>query len=408
METALDRFLRYVALDTTSHEESLSTPSTPGQFDLAHLLVDELHALGLTDAAVDSNCYVMATLPATSPQLAEQPVMGWIAHLDTSESSSGKNIRPRRLLYTGGDIALNEKTILREDANLRQHTGEEILVTDGTTLLGADDKAGIAAIMTALDMLQSSDAEHTTIRVAFTPDEELGRGTDHFNQELFNAEYAYTVDGPGCGIMNCETFTADRAELVLHGMDTHPGTAKDMMKHASLALSSLLSKLPHDRRAETTSGREPFIHLLSMSGDVNEAKASFILRAFDEPERNENKKILQQAFDTTLAEAGVTGTLEIHEQYRNMKPFLARYPEVTTHLEEAVRRLGLVPKWELVRGGTDGARLSEQGLPTPNLFYGGYNPHGVTEWLAVEGLNKSACILRELALIAASAPSNEK
>ncbi|MDD3586446.1 MAG: peptidase T [Thermoguttaceae bacterium] len=398
MSSALERFLRYVTIDTQSNDKSDVTPSTPCQFDLARLLVEELKQLGLTDAAVDEHCYVMATLPGNLPEGRDDaPVIGLIAHLDTSDSCSGKNVRPRVMEYHGGDVVLESGLKIPEDADLLRNQGRSIVVTDGTTLLGGDDKAGIASIMAAVETLLKKTTPRGRVRICFTPDEEIGNGTAFFDLKKFGAQYAYTVDSGGLGEINCETFTADKAVMTINGKDIHPGYAKDRMVNAGRVLSRVIAALPLSRTPEQTQGREPFIHLLEVDGDVTLAKAEFILRAFEESDRRKNQQILQDAFHAQLnATPDASGTLEIKTQYLNMKRFLDDHPRVTQRLEQAVRECGAEPRWIPVRGGTDGSRLSEMGLPTPNIFAGYYRCHSLTEWLAVDELEKSVDVLVRL------------
>lgn len=398
MSSALKRFLHYVTIDTQSSEKSEVTPSTPGQFDLAKLLVQELKQLGLSDAAVDEHCYVTATLPGTFPEgRDDSPVIGLIAHLDTSDSCSGKGVKARVMEYQGGDVVLDSGQRIAEDADLLRNRGRRIVVTDGTTLLGGDDKAGIAAIMAAIEILREKKSPHGRVRICFTPDEEIGKGTAFFDVEKFGARYAYTVDSGGVGQINRETFTADKAVMTVNGKDIHPGYAKGQMVNAGRILSRIIAGLPITRTPEQTQGREPFIHLLEVDGDVSRARAEFILRAFEEPDRQRNLQVLQDTFHEVLDSIpAATGTLEIKTQYLNMNRFLDEHPLVTQRLEQAVRHCGLEPQWIPIRGGTDGSRLSEMGLPTPNIFAGYYRCHSLTEWLAVDELEKSVEVLVRL------------
>ena len=398
MKSPLERFLKYASYETTSSEESTTSPSTQTQFDLARVLVDELLELGLKDARVDEHCQVFATLP-TNVVDRETPTIGLIAHLDTSCAASGANVKPREILYEGGEIRLESGAVIPDSDDMKALVGKRLIVTDGTTLLGADDKAGIAAIMTALERLLESGAPRPTVRVAFTPDEEIGAGTAHFDVKAFDADYAYTVDGGVGGEINCETFTADKATLVVEGFDVHPGEAKATMINAARVLARILAALPQDRAPETTDERQPFVHVYRMEGGVATARAVLLLRAFDEIAREENKRLLREAADAAANAPAGKAKIELtfEEQYLNMGYFLKNAPEATALLEEATRRAGLEPKWVPIRGGTDGSRLTEMGLPTPNVFTGGRNFHSVLEFLVVEEHEQSTTTLVELA-----------
>ena len=406
MKTPLERFLKYVAIETTSSEEATETPSTASQFDLARLLVEELRELGLDDVELDEHCYVTATLPTNQANRDAVPTIGLIAHLDTSCAASGKDVKARVITYEGGDVALASGGTIPGTEEMKSLVGHRFVVTDGTTLLGADDKAGVAAIMTALERLKNSDDPRPTIRVCFTPDEEIGEGTKFFDIAKFGADYAYTVDGGPGGEINGETFTADKAILVATGVDVHPGEAKAMMVNASRALARIVAALPLERTPETTEGREPFVHLYKMEGGVSTARAEFLLRAFDEEARAENKQILTTAVESVaenLSDAAVFD-LTFEEQYLNMGYFLKDSPEALDVLEEATRRVGLNPIWVPIRGGTDGSRLTEMGLPTPNIFTGGRNFHSVKEFLDVEEHEQATATLVELAKLWATRP----
>ena len=398
MKTPLERFLKYAQIETTSSEETSTTPSSDCQFNLARLLVDELLELGLSDAQVDEHCYVTATLPSNVVGRLV-PTIGFIAHLDTSCAASGANVNPRVIEYQGGPVKLENGVVVAETDVMKTLVGDHFVVTDGRTLLGADDKAGVAAIMAALERLKTSDAPRANIRVCFTPDEEIGNGTAFFDLKRFGADYAYTVDGGSGGEINGETFTADKAIVVARGVDVHPGEAKGTMINASRVLSRIVAALPLDRTPEETEGREPFIHLYKIEGGVSEAKAEFLLRAFDEVEREKNKQILQDAVASVASTVGDAFEYKVDfvQQYLNMGYFLKESPEVLEILEEATKRVGLEPKWVPIRGGTDGSRLTEMGLPTPNIFTGGRNFHSVMEFLDVEEHEKATETLVELA-----------
>lgn len=408
-ETALDRFIRYAKIDTQSKEESETYPSTPKQLVLLNLLVNELKAIGLTDAAIDEYGYVMATLPSnlppSHPAAGRVPVVGLIAHVDTSPSASGENVKPQVITYTGGDIVLpgNPSVVIRADENpeLAANTGRTIVTADGTTLLGADDKAGIAIIMTALEALKAdASGLHGDIRVAFTPDEEVGNGTKFFNIQKFGAAVAYTVDGDTPGELNKETFSADSAIITVHGRNIHPGSAKGIMVNAIRAMADIIVRLPKDMAPETTEGYEPYIHPHMCSGEEALATLRLLLRDFE----TSGLKVQEQILRRIIAEVQPLHPkarieLEIRESYRNMRDGLEKDPRVTVCMWEATARAGLAPKWVPIRGGTDGSRLTEKGLPTPNIFTGGQNYHGPTEWLSVDGMEKAVATVVHLARV---------
>ncbi|MEE8398668.1 MAG: peptidase T [Desulfobacterales bacterium] len=393
-EKALRRFLRYVSIDTQSDEESDSVPSTQVQFDLARLLVDELKELGLQDIDLDEYCYVMATLPANSDK--EAPKVGFFAHMDTSPEMCGAGVKARVIdTYDGGDIVLDKEQDIvicaAEDRQLQACVGDTLVTSDGSTLLGADDKAGIAAIMTLLETLKDRpDIPHGELKIAFTPDEEIGRGVAHFDVKKFGADYAYTVDGGIAGELNMETFSANAAVIKVEGCNTHPGTAKDTMINAIRVICHIVSRLPQDMAPETTQGYEPFIHPMAMTGTVEKASVKMILRDFNTSGLDTQKKILEAIIAEVQAlypKAGIT--LDITETYRNMRDVLEKHPNVTQGLFDAAEKAGVTPRWKPIRGGTDGSGLTALGLPTPNIFSGGANFHSKKEWLSVDGLVKS-------------------
>ncbi|MGK5085581.1 peptidase T [Bdellovibrionota bacterium FG-1] len=406
-ETALQRFLRYVTIDTQSDPNSENSPSTTKQFDLAWLLVKELRTLGLADAICDDYCHVTATLPShLSMTHVAVPTIGWIAHLDTSPDVTGANVKPRIIeKYDGDDIVLNadSSVVIRvsENAKLKTCIGHQLVTTDGTTLLGADDKAGIAAIMTAVEhLLTHPEIPHGTIRIAFTPDEEVGRGTEHFDIAKFGAKYAYTVDGDLPGELNHETFSANAATITVQGKDIHPGSAKNVMISAIRVVADLIAGLPAHMAPETTEGYEPFIHPTSVEGATGKATLKLILRDFKTEGLNEQKRILENLIaniQKKYPKAGID--LKITETYRNMREKLDQYPEVLDCLWKASERAGVEPFWHPIRGGTDGSGLTAKGLPTPNIYTGGQNFHSRTEWLSVQGLEQSVKTLLELAQV---------
>lgn len=387
-----DRFLKYVSFDTQSSETSGVTPSTPGQRVLAEELVKELEALGLEDITLDDKCYLMATLPANTEK--EVPTIGFIAHLDTSPDMSGKDVKPRIVTYEGGDIVLSEEDdiVLSQKMfpELDYYVGQELIVTDGKTLLGADDKGGIAAIISAMEyLLAHPDIEHGKIRIAFTPDEEIGQGADHFDVEKFGCEWAYTIDGGQVGELEYENFNAAGAKVTFKGLNVHPGTAKDKMVNASLLAVRFAAWLPGHQRPEHTTGYEGFYHLIHMEGSVEEASLSYIVRDHDRKLFEQKKELLQALVDQMNMMYPNSTTLEIRDQYYNMREMVEPKMFIIDLAFEAMTSVGVVPIVKPIRGGTDGARLSFMGLPCPNIFAGGHNFHGRYEFLPVNSLQKS-------------------
>lgn len=391
--TITDRFLRYTAFDTQSDEHARSMPSTPGQMRFAESLTEELKALGLHDVSLDENGYVMATLPANTSR-ADVPVIGFIAHIDTSPDMSGRDVKPRIVAYAGGDIVLNESlgVVLSPDVfpELSHYVGQELIVTDGTTLLGADDKAGVAAIVSAMEyLLTHPEVEHGTVRIAFTPDEEIGRGADRFDVARFGCFGAYTVDGGELGELEYENFNAAQAVVNLRGRNIHPGSAKGRMINASLVAMQLNEMLPPAERPETTEGREGFFHLTEMAGSVEEAQLTYIIRDHDRALFEKKKETLREAVRRINETYPESCTLDMRDQYYNMREVIDRRPELIQWARQAMEAAGVTPIERPIRGGTDGARLSFMGLPCPNLFAGGMNFHGRYEYLPVPSLQKS-------------------
>jgi len=406
-EALIDRFVRYAKIDTQSSGTSTSYPSTEKQKDLLRVLVDDLKAAGLDDAAMDEWGYVMATLPsnlpAGHPACGKVPTVGLIAHVDTYHEVSGANVRPQiHRHYDGGDIVLpgDRSQIIRvaDEPELAACKGLTVITTDGTTLLGADDKAGVSVIVETLWQFRESPSRlHGPIRVGFTPDEEVGRGTEHFDVVRFGATVAYTIDGSGLGSLEAETFCADTAFVTVTGADVHPGYAKNKMINAVRVLSALLMALPQHRTPETTEGREGFLHPISIAGNTSEAKAQLLVRSFSEEGLRELEDILRDtAAFMEKRYPGAKAAVECKESYRNMKYKLDAVPHVVEYADEAVRRAGLVPQRLPVRGGTDGSRLSFMGLPTPNIFNGSMNFHGKKEWVPLEWMAKSVETLGHL------------
>lgn len=388
----IDRFLKYVSFDTQSSETSGKTPSTPGQRVLAEAIAKELKELGLEDVTLDDNCYLMATLPANTSK--KVPVIGFVAHLDTSPDMSGKDVRPRTVSYQGGDIVLSEKeNIVLSSAmfpEINDYVGQDVIVTDGTTLLGADDKAGVAAIITAMQyFLEHPEIEHGKIRIGFTPDEEIGQGADHFDVEKFGCEWGYTIDGGQIGELEYENFNAAAAKILFKGLNVHPGTAKNKMVNASLLAVEFASWLPAEQRPETTEGYEGFYHLTSMNGTVEEASLSYIVRDHDRKLFEEKKERLQSLVSLMNSQYPDSTSLEMRDQYYNMKEIVEPKKHIIDLAFEAMQAVGVTPIVKPIRGGTDGARLSFMGLPCPNIFAGGHNFHGRYEFLPVRSLEKS-------------------
>jgi len=398
-DDVLERLLRYVRIDTTSDQDSETYPSTAKQRDLGELLERELRELGLDDVELTEHGYVFATLPG-----AGGPTVGLIAHMDTSEDESGANVKPQVLRnWDGTDIKLpgDPGKVLRAEENpiLAERVGHDIVTTDGTTLLGADDKAGVAEIMGAVAYLAAHpEIEHAPIRVGFTVDEEVGRGVDHFDIEAFGADFAYTLDGAEVGRIDDETFSASEVRIRIEGLSVHPGTSKGKMVNAIKLGARLIERLPRGERSpETTEGREGFIHPSRFTGGTAEAELRFIARDFDAGKLEEHEQLLRKlAEDLAAEEPRARVTVSVEEQYRNMKEFLDRDASVTEAADEAARRCGLEPWREPIRGGTDGSMLSARGLLTPNIYTGGQQFHSVLEWASVQDMALSAATIVEL------------
>jgi len=399
-ETLLDRFCRYVRVDTQSSATSPTYPSTEKQKDLLRILVEDLEAAGLGDAAMDEHGYVMATLPSNLPEdhpaRGRLPVIGLVAHVDTYHEVSGANVKPQvHRGYDGGDLALpgDPSVVIRaaDEPALAACRGMTIVTADGTTLLGADDKAGVAEVLEVLWRYREQPSRlHPAIRVAFTPDEEVGRGTEHFDVGAFGASVAYTLDGSGVGEIEAETFCADTAVVTIAGADVHPGYAKGKMVNAVRVFADLVMALPQHRSPETTEGREGYLHPMGASGNVSEVKAQILVRDFTEEGLHELEDVVRAAAAWTERKyPGARVTVEVKESYRNMRYVLDQHPHVAAYAEEAIRRAGLEPKRSAIRGGTDGARLSFMGVPTPNLSDGSMNFHGKKEWVPLEWMEKA-------------------
>lgn len=401
MKKVVDRFLNYVAIDTKSEDDSPNFPSSKKQFELANLLVKELKELGLNDASVDENCYVMATLPSNTDKSV--PAIGFIAHMDTSPDMSGENVKPKIVEnYDGGDIILNKENNIvlspKDFPELKDYIGKTLITTDGTTLLGADDKAGIAEIMSAIEYLVNNpEIKHGDIKVAFTPDEEVGRGADYFNVEKFNADFAYTVDGGGLGELEYENFNAAGVKLVIKGRNVHPGTAKNKMINSIEIAMELNSMLPENQKPKYTEGYEGFFLLSSLNGDVEETKASYIIRDHFKDKFEEKKALMKKVVDFLNTKYGEgTVQVEIKDQYYNMKEKIEPAMHIVDTAKKAMEKLGITPIITPVRGGTDGARLSYMGLPCPNLFTGGHNYHGKYEFICTESMEKAVEVILKI------------
>ena len=392
-----ERFLRYAAMDTGSSETSGTHPSTQKQWELARLLETELRELGCADVRVSKECYVYATIPANTPN---QPAIGLIAHMDTAFSVATGPVHPRCIRYEGGDVTLREGVTMRaaEFECLQNHIGHELIVTDGTTLLGGDDKAGVAEIMAACELLLKDPAiPHGKICIGFTPDEEIGQGADAFDIAGFGADFAYTVDGGAPGEYECENFNACSASVTVHGFNIHPGSAKNKMRNALRIAVEFASMLPPSETPEHTELREGFYHLNAMQGDEVTATLHYIVRDHDATLFERRKERLR-AIETYLNGKYGAGTVELtlRDSYRNMKEIIDRYPEVTQRAFQAITAVGDEPKLVAIRGGTDGARLSFNGLPCPNLPTGAYNMHGILEYVSVPEMERITRMLVEL------------
>jgi tripeptide aminopeptidase len=402
-EDAAARLVRYVRIDTQSEEDSESYPSTAKQFDLLRLLADELRELGLDDVALDDNGYVTATLRSTVAHDTE--TVAFFAHVDTAREVSGANVNPQRFRYEGGDIPLGSSgsTIKpSESPQLAHHEGHDLITTDGTTLLGADDKAGIAEIMAAVAYMKANPGvPHGTVKVAFNPDEEIGRGVIHFPIDTFGAVAAYTVDGSTAGEVQSETFSGAQVRMAIKGRAIHPGWAKGEMLNAIKLAAAVIEKLPKDRLSpETSEEREGYVHPVVISGDSSEVELRFIVRDFENDRLDQHVDLLRGiAADVAATDDRCSIEVESFIQYRNMRDTLEQHPAIVANLEEAVRRIGLEPKWTAIRGGTDGSALTQMGLPTPNLFTGGHDAHSEREWICVEDMGLAAAAIVELAKI---------
>jgi tripeptide aminopeptidase len=404
MSAVLDRFLRYVRYDTQSDETSQTFPSTDKQLVLLRALADELRLLGLADAAIDSYGYVTATVPATTSNAAV-PAIGFISHVDTSPEVSGANVKPIvHRSYDGRDLVLPDdpSAILRpsECAPLADRIGDDIVTASGTTLLGADNKAGVAEIVTAAEyLLAHPEIAHGPIKIAFTPDEEIGRGTKFFDVATFGAKYAYTMDGSTRGDLEFESFSADAITLTFVGFNTHPGYAKDRLVNAIKVAAAFICRLPRDVAPETTDGYEGFVHPYVLQGGAETTSVRLIIRDFKTVALKEKALMLERLAHEAAAEYGARVEIAIEEQYRNMREVLDKHPQVVDHAREAIRRAGMIVREGPIRGGTDGSKLSFMGLPTPNIFAGEHNFHSRLEWVSVQDMEKAVDVIVNLARI---------
>jgi tripeptide aminopeptidase len=403
--TVTERFLRYVVIDTQSDPSSPTTPSTEKQKDLGVLLTRELRDMGLADAHMDEHGYVYATIPATSDK--QVPVICFCSHMDTSPDCSGTNVKPQIVKnYRGGDILLpgDPTQVIRpaEHPALADQIGHDIVTSDGTTLLGADNKAGVAEIMDAAAFLVAHpEIKHGTIKILFTPDEEIGRGVDKVDLKKLGAEFAYTMDGETAGHIEDETFSADAAVITIEGVATHPGFAKGRMEHAIKIAAAIVEALPKDTCSpETTEGKEGFLHPVSLSGALEKATLGLIVRDFNDQGLKQKEELLEQIIGTVMKDyPRSTCQLEIRPQYRNMKQVVDRHPQLVDNAVEAIKRAGLKPVKGSIRGGTDGSRLSFMGLPCPNIFAGEHAFHSRTEWVSVQDMEKAMQTIVHLAMI---------
>jgi len=402
--TVLERFLRYVRIDTQSDASSPTCPSTEKQKDLGRLLARELRDLGVADAHMDEHGYVYATLPATTDKTV--PVICFCSHMDTSPDCTGTNVKPQIVRnYQGGDIVLpaDKSQIIRaaEHPALAEQIGNDIVTTDGTTLLGADNKAGVAEVMDAVKILIANpQIKHGTIKILFTPDEEIGRGADKVDLEKLGADFGYTIDGESAGHLEDETFSADGVTITIQGVSAHPGFAKGKMEHALKIAARIVDRLPKDLAPETTEGREGFLHPVGLEGGLDSATLSLIVRDFSEAGLHEKEALLEDIVRGVMKDFPRSSyTLTVKQQYRNMKVVLDRHPEVVDYALEAISRAGLKPIRSSIRGGTDGSRLSFMGLPCPNIFAGEHAFHSRLEWVSVQDMESAVRTIVHLAAV---------
>jgi tripeptide aminopeptidase len=403
--TVTERFLRYVVIDTQSDPASPTCPSTEKQKNLGRMLAAELREMGIADAHLDEHGYVYATIPANTTK--NVPVICFCSHMDTSPDCTGRNVKPQIIRnYRGGDIKLpaDPTQVIRaaEHTALKDQIGNDIITTDGTTLLGADNKAGVAEIMDAAHILiQNPQVKHGTIKILLTPDEEIGRGVDKVDLQKLGADFAYTIDGETAGTIEDETFSADGATVIIEGVSTHPGFAKGRMEHAIKIAAAIVDRLPKQGCSpETTEGRQGFLHPIGISGTLEQATLGFIVRDFTEAGLKEKEALLEHIVRSVMEDyPRSTYRIDIKEQYRNMKVVIDRHPEIVDHAMEAIRRAGLKPVRNAIRGGTDGSRLSFMGLPCPNIFAGEHAFHSRLEWVSRQDMEKAVQTIVHLAMI---------
>ena len=396
-EQLTERLIRYAKVDTQSDASSKTTPSTSKQWDLLHMLKEELEEIGLSDITLDDNGYLFATIPGN----VDAETVGFLAHVDTATDFTGTNVNPQVVQYKGGDIILNRSQdivmTVKEFPNLNNYIGHTLITTDGTTLLGGDDKAGITAIVTAAEAILNSDIEHGDIRIAFTPDEEIGRGPHKFDVEKFNADFAYTIDGGPVGELQYESFNAAGAKVIIKGKNIHPGTAKDKMINSLTIASKFALEFDPEDTPECSEGYEGFFHLLTINGSTDETELEYIIRDFDRDNfenRKETMKTLVEKYQDTYGPQNVR--LELEDQYYNMKEKIEPKFYIVEIAQEAMKSLGITPVIQPVRGGTDGSQLSFMGLPTPNIFTGTENMHGRYEFTSVNDLEKATETIIEI------------
>lgn len=402
--TVTERFIRYAKIDTQSDPNSPTCPSTMKQKNLGKLLVEELLAMGIKDAELDEHGYVYATIPSTTTK--QVPVICFCSHMDTSPDCSGENVNPViHAKYNGGDIVLpNDKTQIikfAEHPALAEQIGNDIITTDGTTLLGADNKAGVAEIMDAANyLMQHPEIKHGKIRLLFTPDEEIGRGADKVNIKKLGADFGYTMDGETLGHIENETFSADGVSIKIFGFPTHPGFAKDKMQHAIKIAAEIVNRIPKNKTPETTEKKEPFMHPVAINGGLEMVEIKWIIRAFDTPTLHTLEKELEDITKSVLSNYGKCSyEFKVTEQYRNMKEVLDTCPQVVEYALEAIKRTGVKPVLSSIRGGTDGSRLSFMGLPCPNIYAGEHAFHSKQEWVSVQDMEKATQTIVHLVTI---------